>query len=615
MSELTLDRTVVDDGDRPDRRPPRRRLPWGRMAAAVVSLGLAGAAATIVGNTQGEPSPFTQVSQDLAVPGDDAPADPAGANPFDAIPGAIRVGADGATFGPASGPHTLVLYDASSPPGAKAELNATQAAQLATHFGPVTVQDVARYEPASLRRYAAVLYLGTHDAAALSPQFLRDVTTADTPVIWAGANVEELATASAGGPAAFRTRYGWDPQRRDTLIRPSGVRYKDQVLARDNTLNLEEVVVPADVDARRTQVLAESTCGTVDHPTACRPGAVSPWAIRSANLTYVAEVPFSYVSGNDRMLAYADLLYPALAPDRSDVRRAAVRLEDVSPMSDPATIREYADYLHSEGVPFSIAVIPRYIDPLGVYHGGDPTSVRLEDTPKVVEALQYAVERGATLVQHGTTHQFQATHNPYTGVTGEDYEFVNAGCSEVGAADGDFVPCRPDTVVRQAGTLGNDSVAGWQARVEHGQQLFTAAGLPTPTIFETPHYAASTRAYAAMRNSYGVRYERMELSDGMLTGRPASGPSLGVFFPYSTTDVTGARIVPENLGNYAPVRYSGHPTRDVAGLIANARANLVVRESTASFFFHPFLPRQELERIVDGIKALGYTFVAPTDLL
>ncbi len=45
-----------------------------------------------------------------------------------------------------------------------------------------------------------------------------------------------------------------------------------------------------------------------------------------------------------------------------------------------------------------------------------------------------------------------------------------------------------------------------------------------------------------------------------------------------------------------------------------AKANLAVRESTASFFYHPFLGVQELEETVNGIEDLGYTFVSATDL-
>lgn len=45
-----------------------------------------------------------------------------------------------------------------------------------------------------------------------------------------------------------------------------------------------------------------------------------------------------------------------------------------------------------------------------------------------------------------------------------------------------------------------------------------------------------------------------------------------------------------------------------------AEDNLLVRESTASFFFHPFLELDLLKETVDGIRDLGYTFVPVSDL-
>lgn len=233
----------------------------------------------------------------------------------------------------------------------------------------------------------------------------------------------------------------------------------------------------------------------------------------------------------------------------------------------------------------------------------------------MVAALKYAQERGATLIQHGTTHQFKNVQNPYSGVTAEDFEFYRAGCTTTATAPYTYIPCQTDTHVTLAGSIGTDSVAGWRERVAYGRDLFTAAGLEAPTIFETPHYAATERAHAAMREVFDVRYERMEFPSGVLTGKPSNGArSLGLFFPYSTTDFTGAKVLPENLGNYAPTSFSGHAARGVDELVANARANTVVRESTASFFFHPYLDKNKLGEIIDGIEAEGYTFVPATQL-
>jgi hypothetical protein len=49
------------------------------------------------------------------------------------------------------------------------------------------------------------------------------------------------------------------------------------------------------------------------------------------------------------------------------------------------------------------------------------------------------------------------------------------------------------------------------------------------------------------------------------------------------------------------------------GLLA-AKVNLVVRDGFAAFYFHTFLDLDLLKETVEGIGALGYTFVDPAKL-
>jgi uncharacterized protein YdaL len=84
---------------------------------------------------------------------------------------------------------------------------------------------------------------------------------------------------------------------------------------------------------------------------------------------------------------------------------------------------------------------------------------------------------------------------------------------------------------------------------------------------------------------------------------------LGLFYPYAVTDIYGLKLIPENLGNYEVEAFNSHPPRLENDLIEAAETNLVVRDSIASFFFHPFLNVSILKEIVEGVKARGYTFV------
>lgn len=46
--------------------------------------------------------------------------------------------------------------------------------------------------------------------------------------------------------------------------------------------------------------------------------------------------------------------------------------EHVGALVTVASMKSLTDYLYGKKIPFSIAVIPRYVDALGVYNGGVP---------------------------------------------------------------------------------------------------------------------------------------------------------------------------------------------------------------------------------------------------
>ena len=167
------------------------------------------------------------------------------------------------------------------------------------------------------------------------------------------------------------------------------------------------------LDPLRVSVLA--TCLNGDQE--------APYITRAENLWYVGDNPLGYVTMTDRYLAFADILHDLLNISHPESHQALLRIEDVSPLADPELLRAIADYLNSQNVPFLVCVIPEYRDPLGTYNGGVPKTVKLEDSPAVVDALRYMVARGGQIVLHGLTHQYDTVVNPYSGVSAEDYEF------------------------------------------------------------------------------------------------------------------------------------------------------------------------------------------------
>jgi uncharacterized protein YdaL len=297
------------------------------------------------------------------------------------------------------------------------------------------------------------------------------------------------------------------------------------------------------------------------------------------------------------------MLFDTLAPATEVRHRALVRIEDVGPDADPADLRAIADYLYSQKVPFSVAVYPRYRDPKGVDNNGRAQDYTLASKPKVVSALKYMQSHGGTVLMHGYTHQYGTVANPYDAVSANDFEFYRA---HVDATNN----------VVYDGPVAEDSTSWVNGRIQSSATAFAAAGLATPTIFEPPHYAASAIDYTAINAKFGKRYDRGLYFPGLLTGSTVDYTKLdGQFFPYTVRDIYGSAVVPENIGNIEPVAFNNHPPRLPADILASAQRNLVVRDGTASFFYHPYLGTDYLKTLIPGIQRMGYTFVTANSMI
>ncbi|MBG6184616.1 uncharacterized protein YdaL [Arthrobacter sp. CAN_A214] len=537
----------------------------------------------------------------------------------DADASAVKTATFSPRFGRPDGARTLVLYDGTGTASVDAELYGIAAANLATHFGEAEVAVVGDYTADTMEDFDAVVYLGKDFEATPPKAFLTDVREGTVPVLWVEQNIDDLVGYEPDSIAEFVSRYGWNPTAPLEVSNDQvkSVSYKDRSVRR-NTLNSDTVYSPRIVEPGKARTLATIVCGDPESPHACDVVGEPPmtglaWAVSSGHLIYLTEVPLNDIDQNDLYLIFSDLYYDLLAPGTEPVRQAALRLEDVGPESDSGDLRKVADYLHDAGVPFQVAVMPVHVartpDEDGWY------GLSLLDAPKVVEALKYMQARGGTLIQHGTSHQYGTLDNPYSGRTGEDYEFYQYGCTVTERPPYEFGECEADSYITKIGPVAEDSVEQHVARIEHGRQVMIDAGLGEPTIFETPHYTASVNAHAAIAAVYEARYEHSDYYAGMVSGKKITPTSYySQYFPYTVHDIYGTTVYPENLGNITETEQNNHAIRDPEYIIDRAEANLVVRESTASFFFHPYLGLDLLEQTVTGIKKLGYTFVPVGDL-
>ncbi len=483
---------------------------------------------------------------------------------------------------PIDGPATLVLYEG---PDEEAELMALSVVNLAGHFGPVTAKSVFDYEAGEMSAYEAVAFVGVFGEGQLPRSFLLDIASTDMPILWLGSSIDQLRRIDDD----YFVKAGWIPSGQATL-NPVRVSYKD--------IDFERSVEAS--STRSIRVLQPKAVDVL--ATANEQGeAEKPWAIRASNLTYIAEVPFDYLVEANHSLIVADLLFDLLDPTRPERHRAMVRLEDVGPYADPASLRRIADELSARDIPFSVSVYTIWRDPDSQYQWGD--KIRLADRPETVAALRYIESKGGTLLMHGITHQYGDKPNPYHGTSGEDFEFARAHVDE-----------NNDVIVD--GPVPDDSPEWVRDRIRQGFAEMADAGLQAPTIFEFPHYTGSPVSYQAIAPLFEARYEQGTYFPGLLSGREINplAPQTQ-FVPYPIFDAYGEYVVPENLGNIIPVGQNNHHNRFPADLVTAAERTLVVRDGIASFFFHPYLDIDYLLETVDGMTDLGYEFVSPQAVL
>lgn len=484
---------------------------------------------------------------------------------------------------------TLVLYDNTGPWAWLGEAYAVQAGNLASHGSAYVMHPVGSYVAGEMSGYTGVIYIGSTYDEPIPVAFLDDVLAGSKPVLWMAHNIWQL-TARA---PSFATTYGWNWVQYDTGAATT-VRYENTDLGRNALATPSGLMI--------TQI---GNPAIASAPAIATGSAVGPinWATKAKNLTYIGEIPFSYVDHGDRYLAAADLISKISNPTMVDRKRALVRIEDVGPDADPAELRAVADYLYAQKVPFSIAVYPRYANPHGVDNNGVAEFANLSQKPQVMSALRYMTQRGGTILMHGYTHQFNTAINPYDGRSGNDFEFYMAHVNE------------NDSVIYD-GPVPGDSASWMQGRINSATQAFNLAGFTRPTIFEPPHYAASAVDYQVIQQNFGRRYDRGLYFGGYCpggacgTGAPQYDKIYGQYFPYLVRDVYGSIVAPEAVGNVEPEPFNNHPARLPADLVKTANQLKVVDDGVASFFYHPYLGVGYLQQTVAGLKGAGFTFVS-----
>ena len=290
-----------------------------------------------------------------------------------------------------------------------------------------------------------------------------------------------------------------------------------------------------------------------------------PYVVRDGHALFV-NGDFSFYPGGEAlrgaMVTACDAISQFLGAKPLPKRPLAMlRLEDVSALTPPQRLDAIVRYLSAQHVPYGLALIPK----VRVKGKVIPP---LQENRELLNVLHWAQAHGATIILHGLNHCCSS-------VDAEGYEFWDAD---------------------HRAPLADDSAEWMRATVREAEVAAIALGLH-PLLWETPHYAASPVDYGVVSEFFDTAWE-LRAPVGWL--------------PWVLRrDQYGAMLLPEDLGY---VSLDG--TKTVYDQLERAKELLVCRSCVAAGFLHPStIPIDDVHKYVEGLRALGYSFVDPAQVV
>lgn len=504
------------------------------------------------------------------------------------------------------------------------------------------VSPIDNYKKGDIEKCRATIYVGSHYDSKIPDDFYADYINTQKNVAWLGYNIWRKPELAQVFGYKYTALTQLDRGHLDYLGKPTFFKWVDYKGERfhkfgdwstsdpSTFLSAFEMIelTPQNLVSNDTQVLATCTHNGIDK--------TIPYILRNKNHFYVADVVFSFMHEADRYMIFTDVLFDILnLPPRHAKKYAAMRIEDVNSMMPLHLLHTFSDTLTAHNVPINVSIIPFFFDPFNLA-GRAPNQefVGVSQNVSFVQWIKEIQAKNARFIWHGITHQYERIHNPFSGISGADFEFWDANNNK---------------------PVEKDSPSWLLNRMYDGFYELNKIGIK-PMIWLTPHYQASTLDNILFGHVMPWTMGRVIYNNYNLTSPPITRSNShwftdtnidtqkkriqdlsnieytitspwwnGQIFPYEIYgDIHGQRILPENLGNSQPFKnaFVVRP-RSVQEMVADAKRNLVLRDVWASYFYHPFLfnsydnggrgqftgDPSELVYLITEIKKMGYEFI------
>uniref|UniRef100_A0A7C5KAU4 DUF2334 domain-containing protein n=1 Tax=Thermodesulfobium narugense TaxID=184064 RepID=A0A7C5KAU4_9BACT len=419
------------------------------------------------------------------------------------------------------------------------------------------LENVLHVKDIKVKRFPIDSPYVTKDPNILFYEGTRGMQFIPEPIVWRAKAEKEATWWIGSNEEALLDGYG----KSKVGFRYSNAQFSfNKVLYRGFTFDTQPFyVTPINPESSSVLISAENNKGDS-----------SPILLKSKNLFFMASNPFL---GTDRKryMALCDAIARYLGVPEQPRPLGLIRLEDVHPMYDIPRLKAVIDLLEKRDIPFSIAVIPIFVDP------SKGINVKLTDDPKLISVLKEAQMHGAQIFIHGLTHQF-------SGESAVGYEFW-------------------DNKI-QAPFPGRITLEQLEGRIKEAKEIISAAGLKIDG-WETPHYMAPPILYKALK-AEGIKtiYERMLLTDEVQFDNPLIVHQMLIY----PSTYNGMYWIPEDFG------YDGYNFTQKT-VYNELRKNKAFSRGVASFFFHPYLGRDKLDALLNSAERDNVLFVSIKRLL
>ncbi len=405
----------------------------------------------------------------------------------------------------------------------------TTTAEMMGHFD-VNVDEIDQldYRPGQMATYDYIVVIGMQGEFS-NTAFLQDISDAQQPILWVGKGIEKILDLTE--------RYDFEyagPYYDFTNVTYKNISYPIGVKREFSAMHLL---------SDRVKVYSWLHTGT----------AKLPFILNDKNLWYVTRIDLN----EPLIMIFADVLFEILPPYVEPYQKVYLRIEDVHPFRDPDKLKEIADYLYSENIPFIVGLIPAHKQPDTTY------ITEMDEVPGFVEAIQYMQAKGGSIILHGYTHTVYGSD-----ITGEGFEYWNG-------IEDKPLDLNIDEWIRY--TIGR----GVRLCVEN--DIY-------PLGFEAPHYAMSQDAYRSLKKYFSTYSGQIQSSDwGFSTS----------IIPYEVRDSDlFIKFLPESLG-YVQAYDEGA----IDKIKENYSHIKIVRSYLAGVFYHPYLDIEHLKELVEFLKS------------